>query len=239
MYHITNANNWDISHHTLTIDTAKRNDYTSLKYDRKSFYLKTPKMLCPYGINQFGHNSDRPFQDAYYRPFGLSMFFDSNQESDTFLQKIRQFDDFMVSSAHEKKWFGNMPQDEVKAKYHGLLHSGNAGKFPHISPIFEQYDSNTLVCHVHSESNVEQYVSPDNIRQYITPNHVCQALISISVWYDECIGFGTVCQVNQLKIHSQKFGRVFPDQDPVTYCEPGHYPSSMETYMRIMTYNEY
>jgi hypothetical protein len=226
---ILNATNW-IPNKSQT-STAKPNKSgqgksVNLTYEGNRFYLKTPKMHVPFGGSQPPNLKGGLNEKIKDIPqWNVQMVFSDDPENTTFLEKVREFDEFMINEAHRIdnniSWLGAsrskpFSKEVVESKYFPMLkHSKKDGEISDVYPPFiriglptnyknpkdfscEFYDKDGILLNISANSLDSN--SPTNM---IPSGSYCAALIQGSIWCTSN-GFGVTWKVAQIKIFPPK-----------------------------------
>jgi hypothetical protein len=194
-----------------------------LSWKGKRFYLRTPKMFCPFGAS-------KPKPIAGKAPnsndkWSIQMVFGDDEESQIFQEKAQEFDSYMISEgtkpeycvswldAPKSKLFN---RDVVESKYTVMVkHSMKDGEIqsqypPFIRPTFPTTFNPPCEfrCELYDRSNRLLSASPNEqddkcIAKVIPPGSQCIALMGGSIWCT-AKGYGVTWSIQQLKVYPSK-----------------------------------
>lgn len=218
---IVNARDWNTAN--MSIGTLYKPRSGNLQLgriysDRKTLYLKTPFMYCPFGANKPYRPCGEP-QERPDIPWTLQMVFGENNEHIEFLQKTKEFDQWFIDEASKidncAKWLKASrakpySRDVIDTKYtHMLKYKRNrdddeaSSQFPPfisvrlpITPM-EPYH---LACEMYQTRKKLAPVTIDKIPQVIPRGCWCSATLIGTLWCS-CAGFGVVWYVKQLVVY--------------------------------------
>ena len=228
-YVIVSSPVWDIKSHNCGV--AKNNKSgqgksASLTYNKQKFYLKIPKMYCPFGASKPKPKpEEKPKENEQY---SINLTFGDNIESQTFQKKTEEFDQFMIDQAcileNCVNWLGSsktkpFSREVVDSKYKKMVkYSMKDGEIqtqypPYIRAVFPTtfkapYE---FTCEIYDTKNDPIHASPnptalDSITKMVPPGCWCTALLSGSIWCNST-GYGVTWRIAQLK--------VFPPKDSI------------------------
>jgi hypothetical protein len=226
-FDIISPKNWDISNHVCGPAKLNKNGQgksAQITYRTRRFYLKTPKMFCPFGAGKpkpkAGDKEKETDQWSLQMVFGPE-----DKECQVFQEKAKQFDQFMIDEGVKPEnnvgWLGSsksklFSREVVESKYKPLVKfSMKDGEVltqypPFIRAAFptdykEPHDFN---CEFYDKDNEMMTVSTsasnaDSITKKIPPGSFCSALLSGSIW---CTGggYGVSWKVQQIKVFPAK-----------------------------------
>jgi hypothetical protein len=229
-YDIITAQGWDVTAHNCGAAKANKSGQgksASLTYNGRRFYIKTPKMNCPFGASKPKLKAgETPKENEQY---SVQMAFnnDANDaDSQTFQQKATEFDQFMIDEGAKPDncvgWLGAsklkpFSREVVESKYSPMVkYSKKDGEIQTQYPPFIRASFPTtfkapfeFTCEIYDKSNQLLTVSsnpnsPDFIGKVIPPFCQCSALLSGSIWSNNTTGFGVTWKVAQLKVFPPK-----------------------------------
>uniref|UniRef100_A0A6C0BM65 Uncharacterized protein n=1 Tax=viral metagenome TaxID=1070528 RepID=A0A6C0BM65_9ZZZZ len=221
-YEVIDIHNWNIQEHTCGV--AKNNKSGQgktavISYRGKRFYLKTPKMYCPFGASKPKLKpGETPKENETW---SIQMAFDNNNDCQAFQQKATEFDQFMIDQGvvpdNCVNWLGAsktkpFSREVVEIKYSPMVkYSKRDGEIqtqypPFIRAAFPTtfkvpYD---FTCEVYDKSNNLIPISidpnsPNHLSKVISSGCICSALLTGSIWAG-ALGYGVSWKIAQIKI---------------------------------------
>jgi hypothetical protein len=226
-YEILTASKWTIANHQCGVAKANKNGQgksASISYSGKRFYIKTPKMYCPFGASKpklkEGQKETGNEQWSIQLAFG-----DNNNNSDAecqlFQQKAAEFDKFMIDEGckpdNNVGWLG-APKTKpfiravVESKYKSMVkQSVKEGEIQTKYPPFIRVQLPTtfkepfeFTCEIYDKNNQLLSVSPNpahsnGITKMIPPGSWISALLTGSIWCN-AQGYGVTWRGAQIKV---------------------------------------
>lgn len=233
-YHVLTPNTWKPELHVFSKvkpNKSGQGKTVPLSYEGKRFYVKTPKMYCPFGAS---FPKPKPGESVPLVPsWSLQMALGDSQECQDFLNQIQNFDDIVIDMGSETSnsvaWLGGskskpMSREVVESKYTTMLKypttkdgdiNGDYPPFIRVkipTPWVKDGDSSpsTFQCEIYDNNNNLLDVSPRTgdpncINTVIRPGSYCSALIyATNVWCNNSTGFGVSWKIQQLKVFPPK-----------------------------------
>ena len=220
---IVSADNWDVKKHKCGMGKPNKSGQgrsAALSYSGGKFYLKTPKMNCPFGASKPQLKKEE--KERENPQWSLQMSFNDDPACQAFLQKVSEFDEYIVDEAmkpeNQVSWLGHPKtkmaiREVVSSKYTYMLKhvKTKEGEISTQYPPFIRVNFPTtykapyqFTCEVYDRNNELQDVSPnpssDNcINRVIPPNSQVSALLVGNIWSTDK-GFGVTWKVQQLKV---------------------------------------
>jgi hypothetical protein len=226
-YDIINPDSWDITKHTC--GAAKPNKSGQGKsapfsYDGNRFYLKTPKMYCPFGASRPKPQPGKP--EPLVPSWSLQMTFTDEAQSQVFQEKALAFDEFMIDEATKPEncvgWLGApktklFSREVVESKYSRMVKYSKSkdgevntqyppfvrAQFP--TTFKEPYE---LTCEIFDNVGKLMDASPNPlasncVTKSIPPGSSCSALLQGSIWCTAS-GYGVTWKLAQVKVFPPK-----------------------------------
>lgn len=227
-YTIITTQGWNVSEHICGAAKPNKSGQgksASLTYGRKRFFLKVPKMYCP-----FGASKPKPQPNQVEKPnesFSVQMSFGDDPECQMFQKKMEEFDQFMIQEAlkpdNNTGWLGGSKakpysREVVESKYTPTVKRSKdkeTGEVTDKYPPFIRVSFPTtfkppyeFTCEIYDKNNQLMSISDDPtasdaIGKVIPANCWCSALISGSIWCN-VKGFGVTWRVHQLKVFAPR-----------------------------------
>ena len=195
----------------------------TLTYGKRRFYLKTPKMRCP-----FAASLPKPKPGEVSRgneQYSLQLEFGDDAECQVFQQKASEFDAYMINEGikpdNSVGWLGASKtkpygREVVESKYSPMIkYSKKDGEVQTQYPPFMRANFPTtfkepfeFTCEIYDKSNklipvTTNPTASDSITKVVTAGCWCSALLSGSIWCNNT-GFGVTWRVAQLKVFPPK-----------------------------------
>lgn len=227
-YDVINAQSWNINEHNCGAAKANKSGQGKsaiLTYGKRRFYLKTPKMYCPFGASQPKPKpGDAPKENEQW---SVQLAFGDDETCQAFQQKAQEFDEFMIDEGVKPEnnvgWLGAskakpFSRDVVDSKYTKMVKYSKdktTGEASTQYPPFVRVSFPTtfkapyeFTCEIYDKNNELLSVStnptaPNSITKVIQNGCWCTALISGSIWCTTQ-GYGVTWRVAQLKIFPPK-----------------------------------
>jgi len=227
-YAIITAQGWNVQDHVC--GPAKPNKSgqgksASLTYNKRRFYLKTPKMYCPFGASKPKPKpGETPKENEQW---SVQMAFGDETECQLFQQKANEFDEFMIDEGSKLEnnvgWLGGsktkpFSREVVESKYSRMVKYSKdktTGEPSTQYPPFVRAAFPTtfkapfeFTCEIYDKNNSLMSSSPSEtaanaITRVVPPGCWCTALLSGSIWCNTN-GFGVTWRVAQLKVFAPK-----------------------------------
>ena len=220
-YDIITTDAWDAKDHVCGLAKPNKNGQGksfSLTYKKKRFYLKIPKMYCPFGAQQ---PKLKAGEVAKENPtWGIQLSFTDDANNQTFQQKCTEFDEFIINEAmkpeNQVSWLGAskskpFSREVVESKYTPMLkYVKKDGEVSNEYPPFVRANFPTdfkpphgFQCEIYNKDNVLQEPSidpkhPSCISKIIPEHCSSSALLSGSGWANNT-GFGVTWKIQQTK----------------------------------------
>jgi len=227
-YTIITPQSWNIQNHicgAAKTNKSGQGKSATLTYEKNRFYLKTPKMYCPFGASKPKPKpGELPKENEQW---SVQMAFGDSAECQLFQQKASEFDEFMIDEGLKLEnnvgWLGGSKtkpysREVVDSKYSKMIKYSkdkNTGEPLTQYPPFIRVTFPTtfkppyeFTCEIYDKNNSLLEISPkttdpNSIVKIITPNCWCSALLSGSIWCN-VTGYGVTWRVTQLKVFPPK-----------------------------------
>lgn len=223
-YDIITPQSWKVTDHKCGMAKPNKSGQgksASLTYNHRRFYLKTPKMHCPFGAGKPKPKAGEIEKEN--AQWSVQMAFIEDAECQVFQQKANEFDEFMIDEAtkldNNVGWLGGsktkpFSREVVESKYTRMVKYSkdkNTGEQSTQYPPFLRASFPStfkapfeFTCEVYDKSNRLMTISPNNesldcISRVIPPGSMCSALLSGSIWCN-AQGYGVTWRVAQLKV---------------------------------------
>ena len=229
-YDIIDSKSWDISQMMCgkaKLNKSKQGKSVPLTSGNRRFYLKTPKMYCPFGV---GKPPLKEGEAEKKNPqWSIQMTFNKDDaDCQLFQQKAVEFDDFMVSQGaipeNSVDWLGAsrtkpFSREVVEHQYKTMVKFSKDKVTREPSTQYPPYiranlpttfqEPYALTCEIYNKSNELVTASPDPnapncITKVIQSGCYVSALLSGSIWCNDATGFGVTWRVAQLKFFPPK-----------------------------------
>lgn len=225
-FDIITTSSWDINKHVCgaaKLNKSGQGKSATLTYNGRKFYLRTPKMYCPFGASK---PKPKPGEKAQENAqWSVQFVFGDDKESQEFYNKVSDFDQFMIDEGLKLEnnvgWLGGSrtkpySREVVESKYSTMIkYSKKDGEAQKQYPPFIRASLPTLY-NEPSEFNCELYdqynnlldvspsiTAPNSVTGVISPGCWCTALIIGSIWCNPS-GFGVSWRIAQIKIYPSK-----------------------------------
>lgn len=221
-YDIISPHSWNIQKHmcgAAKVNKSGQGKSASLTYNKRRFYLKTPKMYCPFGASKPPLKPGEVEKD--HTQWSVQLAFGDDAECQIFHTKAEEFDQFMIDEGMKTEnivgWLGGskakpFSREVVENKYSNMIKvSKKDGEVQTQYPPFiraalpSQYQSPfDFTCEIYDKNNELLSASPNasdpnGITHIIPAGCMCSALLSGSIWCNTS-GFGVTWRVAQIKI---------------------------------------
>lgn len=223
-YDIITAQGWNVMEHNCSVAKPNKSGQgktASLTYNKRKFYLKTPKMFCPFGVSKPKPKPGE--QEKENDPWSVQLSFGDDGECQVFQRKSCEFDEFMIDEGTKVdncvNWLGGsktkpFSREVVDSKYSKMVKYSkdkNTGEQSTQYPPFiravlpTSYKSPyEFTCEIYDKNNELLSVSPNathsnGVTKVIPFGCYCSALLSGSIWCNTT-GFGVTWRVAQLKV---------------------------------------
>lgn len=234
-YKIISVNDWIVKKHICGIAKPNKNGQgktASLSYSDdpnkdkigNRFFLRTPKMTCPFGASKPKLKPNEAEKDN--PQWGLQMSFTNDAVCLLLQKKVEEFDQFMIDEGVKPDncvgWLGSSrsklySKEVVESKYSNMLKKAKKdGEETSQYPPFIRVSFPTtykapyeFTCEIYDyNGNIIKDVStnpnsPNCISKVIPPGSCCSALISGSIWCNTN-GYGVSWKVAQIKVFPAK-----------------------------------
>lgn len=227
-YSIVGTDVWDPNNHKYGNGKPNKNGQgksAAFTYGTQKFYLKVPKMSCPFGASKPKPKPGQaPGNDAQ---FSLQMCFGDDAAGSQFLEKALKLDANMIEEGSKPErtidWLGapkNKPyvKEVVESKYSSMVKYPktpegeiNTQYAAFIRPSFPTSFKNKgeFTCEIYNSKNDLMEVSsspedPNFISKLIPPQSQCSALLQGSIWCNTTTGYGITWRIMQLKVFPSK-----------------------------------
>lgn len=227
-YEIISTDVWNPDNHKFGNGKPNKNGQgksAAFTYGTKKFYLKVPKMHCPFGASKPKPKAGQ--KEADVPQYSLQMSFGDDNSGRTFQDKALKFDQNMIEEGSKPErtvdWLGAPKakpygREVVESKYTPLVKYSKTPdgevntQYPaFIRPQFPTSfkNKNEFTCEIYNHKNDLMNVSinpnDDNfIGKLVPPNCQCSALLQGSIWCNTTTGYGVTWRVMQLKVFPSK-----------------------------------
>lgn len=224
-YIVIASDQWDLNRHNFGLAKPNKSGQgksAPFTYDKKKFFLKVPKLYCPFGASTPKiSDKDKEKQGEKAPAWSLQMAFTDSDASRNFQNKVNQFDQLMIDQAtkteYQNSWLGTSKskpwsKEVIESKYNPMLkHAKKNGEINDEYPPFIRAQLPTtfnapisFTTEVYDENNNKLEISndPDDdnfITKVIPPGCKCAALLSGSIWAN-VNGFGVTWRITQIKL---------------------------------------
>ena len=221
-FHIINVDAWDVHQHNCglaKVNKSGQGKSAPLTYNKKRFYLKVPRLYCPFGASK---PKPKPGDKEPENPsWSVQMSFGDDELCKIFQNKVNEFDQFMIDQAcqpeYQVSWLGASKtkpfiREIVESKYtHMLKYVKKDGEINHEYPPFIRAQFATTFkppfefsCEIYDKDNqlLKASTNPDAddcINKVIPNGCYCSALLTGSIWAN-ATGFGVTWKIAQLKV---------------------------------------
>lgn len=227
-YDIISPDKWNIADHNCGQAKANKSGQgksAQLTYNKRRFYLKVPKMYCPFGASKPKPKPGE--QEKETDQWSVQLAFGNDAPCQVFQQKANEFDEFMIDEGAKPDncvgWLGGskvkpFSREVVESKYNRMVKYSKdkqTGEPSNQYPPFVRATFPTtfkapyeFTCEIYDKNNEPVTVStnaqsPNCINKVVTPGCWCSALLSGSIWCNTT-GYGVTWRVAQLKVFPPK-----------------------------------
>lgn len=221
-YDIITTDAWNVKQHNCGLAKPNKSGQgksAPFTYNKKRFFLKVPKMYCPFGASK---PKPKPGEKEPENPaWSLQMSFSDDVSCQAFQTKVDEFDEYLIDQAiqpeYQVSWLGAsktkpFSREVVDSKYTRMLkYVKKDGEINNEYPPFIRAQFPTtfkapyeFTCEIYDKNNEIMEVSTnpnddDCISKIITGGCFCSALLSGSIWAN-ATGFGVTWRIAQLKV---------------------------------------
>jgi hypothetical protein len=226
-FYIITPQAWIPSKHNFGVtkpSSWRHGGTVSILYEKERFYLKTPRMYCPFGAWKSRRDHVKNIN------WVIQMSFGDDSESQIFRKKVHKFDKLMIKEGmkpeNSSNWLGSPKtrpyiREVVQSKYNPtskvFIDKMTGEPLTQYPPfirlvlptrlsktkefVFKAFDENDNMMNLSPDPQ-----SPDYISNVIPPRCWCSALISGCIWYHKSSGteYGVTWRVAQIKIFPTK-----------------------------------
>lgn len=226
-YEIISTDVWNPDNHKCGNGKPNKNGQgksAAFTYGVKKFYLKVPKMHCPFGASK---PKPKPGKENEVPQWSLQMSFGDDNSGKSFQSKAVQFDQNMIDEGSKPErtvdWLGAPKakpygREVVESKYTPMVKYSKTAdgeintQYPaFIRPQFPTSfkNKNEFTCEIYNQKNDLMTVSTnptdENFIAKLVPNNCqCSALLQGSIWCNTTTGYGITWRIMQLKVFPSK-----------------------------------